>query len=256
VELFAIALVVLNVLVFLYPVASASCALKYYNLFRISFAVAMIKMFMWLKKVELKVDFYLSRLYYVHVSKARGANFLLKRRLDRGVIEADFYSKGVLGYFINSILFTREERKKLMIVINPNKPKSLDYTPVEHRGTVNAPVLKMRVLGAAEKAKVSDTHLYKMRQDMQGIETLQLQSTSVYMVIAQLEGWSGVVTEDGTPVKFESGEAAFDLLPQDIQDELIAVFGQGRKSDETEARLLDRLDEKREEDAEVADEAA
>lgn len=113
----------------------------------------------------------------------------------------------------------------------------MNYVPLDCREDEKPSVIQMRRVPPLKSSKIKDT-MYKV----EGTKVIagNLQTARTRMTIEALAGWKDVVDENENPVIFDptNKELMFSYLPSTIQDELVAVFGDGSFNAEAEERLL------------------
>lgn len=136
-----------------------------------------------------------------------------------------------------------------------NKPTT--YVPVSERGLPEAEQFSVQIrrMDFLDKAKVRD----KMVEfnDEGGLENIRMFSIGVEVAADLLDGWSNLVDDEtGADIVFDARNRhkMFDLLPEEIQEELGQVFASGSLNSKAEQRIVDEAAKEKEAEDEDVDE--
>lgn len=116
------------------------------------------------------------------------------------------------------------------------------YVPVTERHLPFEEQLRIRTrrLDALERGELQDKAVdVSVDGELLGIKTV---SFTYHGAIAVLDGWENFKDEaTGKDIPFDRSNRRemFDLLPEDIQDELARVFGSGAKNERVEETLVE-----------------
>jgi hypothetical protein len=133
------------------------------------------------------------------------------------------------------------------------------YVPISERALPEDEqfAVKIRRLDFQERARLRDNAVEV--SDEGKILAYRTISFTYEAASKVIDGWKNAKDEKGNPIKFDSSDrhGMFDLLPEDVQDELANVFATGRFDAETEAKLVERAAERaKKEAAEAADDSS
>lgn len=210
-----------------------------------------VKISSWLHFFLLKVEFQVLALYDGYIRRAKDRRWLELKRRSNIVLEMSSLQERHLDFLCNILNISEEKRRKIMLVVVKSESK-VKYTPVTYRGKADAPVFIMERTSLTDRAKVNDQVLIEMEEDRSAVKNINFNQASLRLVVEQFKGWENVVTEDGTPVLFEDALDALEMLPDDVQSELVAVFGKGYIDLESEAKAIEAHDKKLQKEAEEA----
>jgi hypothetical protein len=143
---------------------------------------------------------------------------------------------------INLYLDTYDETlisfKKLLgerkMVVVKKAGEKLTYVAKEDREKPQQEqtVFFFRKIGSSERASSRDKMLKLNKKGR--VETIASASSNLELTLTSLEGWSNLVDEAGVQIPFDKAnkQACFDMLPYEVQDELIEfVAAANRASD-------------------------
>lgn len=112
-------------------------------------------------------------------------------------------------------------------VVKPGTPR--EYVPKDERDLADSEqtVIIMKKLPAEKKAKIRDGVVGL--SDDGSVNQFKNNQTALRMTLNQFNGWKNVVDADGSEITFDSSPKGklecFNMLPDDLQDELINEFG-------------------------------
>jgi hypothetical protein len=114
-------------------------------------------------------------------------------------------------------------------------------TPVPYVPTCEDPAdpdraeFSMIKLRARDKARIRDGMVGLNKKGR--VNKFKSNQVSLNLVLEQLAGWRGIVDPSGATVEFDptDPEASFDLLPDEIQDELMDEFGSAGSAEDEDA---------------------
>ncbi len=130
------------------------------------------------------------------------------------------------------------EEVQVALKVSPPKDRTHRYVPLSQRDEENPAVFLMENLPSRKRARIQDGQ-FKLSSTGRVREILTV-SINLKMAVHCLKGWENVTNEDGSSVEFDATRPydMWDMLPEDIQTELQAVFGSGGYSEKAEERMV------------------
>jgi hypothetical protein len=133
------------------------------------------------------------------------------------------------------------------------------YVPVSERSLPEDEQFSVQIrrLDFIDRAKIRD----KMVEfnDDGTVENIRMFSIGVEVAADVLDGWKNLYDDEtGAEITYDrrNRNAMFDILPDEIQEELGQVFATGLRNKKAEQRLLDAYEEEQAEEAAAAEEEA
>jgi hypothetical protein len=124
----------------------------------------------------------------------------------------------------NKMVVVKKSGEKLTYVAKEDREKPQQEQTVFH----------FRKIGSSERANARDKMLKLNKKGR--VETIASASSNLELTLSSLEGWSNLVDESGVQIPFDKGnkQACFDLLPYEVQDELIEFVALANRATDSE----------------------